>query len=205
MRFALAIMLAVSVIGCATAPQQSATVTHGEPIPPPPPAKAVGAPQTEAAVAALKTYTFGQSREPLAAVDELVKESLKSPADRQAVAAQLAALLGSDATLEAKRYACKKLQVAGSAENVPAIAPLLLDEKTADMARYALEPMQGPEAEQALIEALPKAPDTAKVGILNSLGVRKSAAAQAEIQKLTQSANPAVAGAAKAALTRIGS
>lgn len=205
MRFALAMMLAVSVIGCATVPQQDVAATPAEPMPPPPPAQSLDIAKIDTAVAAMKTYTFGQSREPLAAVDEVVKESLKTPAATQAVAAQLAALLGSDATLDAKQYACRKLQIVGSAENVPAIAPLLLDEKTADMARYALEPMQGPEADQALIGALPNAPDAAKVGILNSLGMRKTAAAKDEVQKLTQSANPAVADAAKTALARIGS
>lgn len=207
MRLVIAVTLVALAVGCATT-QKADTARVEPPAAIAAPAAVAPAPAATAdlssAVAAVKTYKIGDSREPLTVVQRMVKESLKSPEESRAMAAQLAALLGSDATLDAKQFACRQLVFVGSEENVPAIAPLLLDEKTADMARYALEPMQGAAVDQALIDALDKAPDAAKVGIINSLSARRSGAARDSLRALTKSANPAVADAAKAALQRIG-
>lgn len=212
MRIAIALMLAAVVVGCATTPSDESSVqppdqtglAHVHKVTADTAPATAATDDTVAAIAAVKTYKFGGSREPLAAVERMVKESMKSSETSRAVAAELAAILGSDATLDAKQFACRQLVLVGSAENVPAIAPLLLDPQTADMARYALEPIQTPEVDGALIAALEQAPDTAKIGIINSLGARRSIAAADKIRPLTQSSDPAIADAAKAALARIG-
>jgi hypothetical protein len=205
MRFVIVLTLIAVAAGCATTPaKQAAPVAPAAPKSEAAPAAPANVPQANDAIAAMKTYTFGQSREPLAKVDEVVKDAMQSPEASRAVAQQLAALLSSDATPDAKSYACKKLVFVASEEDVPAIAPLLLDEKLSDMARYAIEPIQGPAADSALIDALGKAPDSAKVGIANSLGMRKTAAARPELEKLVHSRNRALAAAAKDALARIG-
>ena len=149
------------------------------------------------------TYEFGQSREPLTVVADHVREALASPEQRKAVAAQLTALLGADATRDCKQFICRQLAVAGGPDNVPAIAALLESEETADMARYALEPIPGPAAAQALIDALAKTGGKVKVGIINSLGARKCPKSVAALAPLATDADAVVAEVAIAALGKI--
>src|SRR5438128_1251372 len=73
--------------------------------------------------------------------------------------------------------ACKQLAVWGSKDAVPTIAPLLEDKELTSWARIALEAIPGPEADQALRDALSKTQGRTLVGVINSLGVRKDAQA----------------------------
>lgn len=155
-------------------------------------------------IAAIKNYKFGDSTAPLRGVEGQVTESLGSPEARKAIAASLAGILATDATRDAKIFACRQLAVCGGAENVPALAALLTAISTSDMARIALERIPGPEADAALIDALGKADDKSRIGIVNSLGVRKTAAAVPVIAPLLKSKDPVLAEAAAAALGHIG-
>ena len=85
-----------------------------------------------------------------------------------------------------------------------ALAALLPAISTSDMARIALERISGAEADAALIDALGKADDKSKIGIVNSLGARKTAAAVPAIAPLLKSKDPLLAEAAAAALGHIG-
>ncbi len=103
--------------------------------------------------------------------------------------------------------ACDRLQHVGTARSVPAVAAWLTGEsQLAQSARQVLETMPGPEAGQALIDALPKAEGLAQVGIITSLGVRREAKAIPALTGLLmlQDAHPEVARAAAAALGKIG-
>jgi len=164
----------------------------------------VGAALTEESLKAVRTYAFGQSRAPLSEVEDVVRASLVSAEARGAVARQLAGLLSGDTTPAGKQFVCRQLAIVGTAEQVPALAPLLADPATADMARYALEPIPGPEVDAALIEALGSAPDAAKAGIANSLGARRCAAAVPKLKELTGHSDPVIAECAQAALAKIG-
>ena len=152
-------------------------------------------------VRAISTYSFGDSREPLVVVEDMVAASIDSGAERAKLAAELSALLMSDATRDAKHFACRQLALIGGAENVPAIAPLLNDPRMADMARYALEPIPGREADQALINALDTAPADVKVGIINTLARRHSSRGLDAVRDYVDDANPEVAAAARDALS----
>lgn len=155
-------------------------------------------------VARITAYKLGDSREPLTVVEDLVRASLATPEQRALLAARLAALLGTDATHDCKQFVCGQLVFAGGAAEVPALAALLADPKTADMARYALERIPGPEADNALIEALPPSSGPTRVGIVNSLGNRRCAGAVAPLSELAKNEDVAVAEAAVAAIGRIG-
>ena len=72
------------------------------------------------------------------------------------------------------------------------------------MARYALEPMPYPEADQALRGALGKGSGQTKVGIITSLGYRRDRGAVPELLKLLKDRDAAIVTAAAAALGRIG-
>jgi len=153
---------------------------------------------------AIKPYTFGQSREPLSVVADMVKAALASAEESQKLAAQLAALLGTDATLDCKQFVCRQLAIIGGPGNVPAIVPLLANAETVDMARYALQPIPGAEVDQALIAALAASADKARVGIINTLGDRRSESAVDAIAPAMTGDDAMAAEAALAALGRIG-
>ncbi|MCD6303602.1 MAG: HEAT repeat domain-containing protein [Planctomycetes bacterium] len=129
-----------------------------------------------------------------------------STADRASRAArqrQLIAVIEGDAPWLAKDQACRELKVIGSRASIPALAGLLGDEKLSHMARYALESMPYGEVDQAFIDALGRTSGEAKVGIINSLGFRRCAAAGPVLVKLLKARDTGVAVAATAALGRI--
>ncbi|MBI1317708.1 MAG: hypothetical protein GC168_02020 [Candidatus Hydrogenedens sp.] len=116
----------------------------------------------------------------------------------------IAVLNGANAGWEAKYQACYNLRRMGTAASVPALAALLDDEHLSHMARYALEPLDAPEAGEALRAALDSVSDAHKIGIMTTLGVQRDTAAVTQIAALAQSDDTAVAEAALAALGRIG-
>src|SRR3954468_7924703 len=69
---------------------------------------------------------------------------------------KLIAILQSDAPPQDKAIPCKQLAIYGDKEAVPALAPLLANKELASWARIPLEAIPGPEADQALRDALPK-------------------------------------------------
>jgi hypothetical protein len=159
----------------------------------------------EDSVAAIKTYKFGDSTGGLKGVEGLVTGSLANPDARKAIAAALVAVFNaSDATRDAKIFACRQLAMCGGAETVPALAPFLTNIDTSNMVRIALERIPGAEADSALIDALGKADDKSKIGIVNSLGARKTASAVSAIAPLLKAKDPLLAEAAAAALGHIG-
>ena len=157
------------------------------------------------ALKAITTYEFGQSREPLTVVaDQTTAARLASPEQKAAAAAQLAGLLGTDATKDCKQFVCRQLAIIGDADCVPALAALLEAPETADMARYALERIRGPEAGGALRAALESGAGCAKIGIVNSLGARECPCSIPVLQELATGKCPKTAAAAVAALGKIG-
>lgn len=159
---------------------------------------------TSPEILALASYEFGQSREPLRKVEEMVSNAMKNSDGGASVAAELAALLVVNATFDAQQFACRQLARVGTEANVPSIAPLLLNAKTADIARYALEPIPGRSVDQALINALDVAPKEAKAGIINSLGARGSSRAASTVARYQDHPDAVIAEAARSASKKIG-
>jgi HEAT repeat protein len=117
---------------------------------------------------------------------------------------KLIALLGSDAAKGDKAIACKNLAIYGSKAAVPALGALLPDPELTSWARIALEAIPGPEADEALRNALDKTQGRVLTGVINSIAVRRDAkATDALIQKL-KDADAEVASVAAVALGRIG-
>ncbi len=153
---------------------------------------------------ALKTYDWGANRAVLGAIDKAVVASNGKADAQKALEKRLAAVLGTDATGAAKDFVCRKLSLIGSAQSVPALAPLLTDEKLSHMARYALERMSCPESVKAMRGALQNTSGRVKVGVINSLGVRRDAEAVGPLSALLADSLEEVASAAAAALGSIG-
>ena len=155
-------------------------------------------------VQAVLTYTFGESREPLSVVEDMVRNSYGNQEERLNLEKQFAAVLKmDDVTYEAKDFACRQLMLIGTDESIPAIATLLGDEKLSNMARYALEQNQSPEVDKVLVKALDSTSGLPLVGIINTLGNRGNAAPLAALEKLTMNSDVMVANAATAAVAKI--
>lgn len=151
----------------------------------------------------VKTYDWGQSRETLTKVSDLVRAAYGKPDELRKVEDSLLDVLNSEATLAGKQFVCRELSIVGTDRSVPALARLLTGEETSDMVRYALERMPGEAVNVALREALPKAKGKPKVGIINSLGQRHDSKAVDALSKLLSDSDAVVAEAAAAALGNI--
>src|SRR5262249_45695925 len=117
---------------------------------------------------------------------------------------KLISVLQSGVSLTDKDAACARLKFIGTARCVPALAALLTDEQLSHSARYALQPMQEPEAAQALVDGLAKTKGLLTVGLINSLGARAESRAVPELGTLLQDSDATVAVAAACALGQIG-
>ncbi len=138
-----------------------------------------------------------------AAADPARAEEPDAAARRRA---ELVAAVQSDTTPDAqKAMACKRLAIYGDAESVPALAPLLADERLASWARIALEAIPGPEADATLRDAVATVKGRQLIGVINSIGVRRDAAAVDVLAPRLNDADAEVASAAAVALGHIGS
>jgi HEAT repeat protein len=150
----------------------------------------------------VKTYDFSQSRADLIKISDMIRDA-SGKSEMKAMEKQLDDFLKSDASYAAKDFVCRELSVAGTEASVPVLASMLTDEKVSDIARYALERIPGAAVDDALRQALSKAEGKAKIGIINTLGVRGDKKAVEALAKLTGDSNEMVAVAAIAALGRI--
>ncbi len=105
---------------------------------------------------------------------------------------QLIRLLMSDASAQAKDAACARLKRIGTASSVPALSAFLLNENLSHSARYALESMPTAAAGRALVNALKQSAGLTRIGIINSLGVRREVEAVPELANvLAEAQRPA--------------
>lgn len=103
----------------------------------------------------------------------------------------------------ARAKACQRLAVVGTKAAVPALAGLLGDARLAHYARFGLEPIPDPSVDKALRDALKKVTGKLRVGVIDSLGVRKDAGAVKPLAKLLEDRDPDTSRAAASALARI--
>lgn len=118
--------------------------------------------------------------------------------------ARLVALLDDPAaSTYAKAKACQQLALVGDATAVPALARLLADPQLSHYARFALEPIPGAAADEALREAAAKTQGRLLVGIVNSIAQRRDRNAIALLARLRTHTDREIAQAAETALARI--
>jgi len=154
---------------------------------------------------AITTYNFGDNRESLTVVADMVTASLSKPDELLKLEKQFALILISkDATYAGKDFICRQLYKIGTKESVPALSALLMDEKTSDIARYALQQYIAPEAGKALISAAGKLTGKSLVGVVNSIGERGDEKAIGVLGKVLSGKDEAGAVAAANALGKIG-
>ena len=152
----------------------------------------------------LKTYDFGDSRQPLTEISDEIRKAYGKPEELKKFEASLDDVLKSDAKYAGKQYACRELSIIGTQQSVPALAPMLTNQEYSDMARYALERIPDEAVDPVLLAAMLRAEGKAKIGIVNSLGERGHKPAAGEIGKLVDNSDRVLAGAAISALGKIG-
>ena len=113
------------------------------------------------------------------------------------------AVLSSGADLHQSAVACQQLGVVGTAKSVPALAALLDKEHLSAYARCGLENIEDPSAGKALRDALPGLKGHDLSGVVNSLGVRRDAAAVPALQTLALDPQSGVQSEALASLGMI--
>ena len=116
---------------------------------------------------------------------------------------ELIRVLESDASVEEKAIACRKLGEFGTSEAVPALASLLEHEVLSAYARAGLERITDPSASAALRSALETTDGESLVGVINSLGALRDEEAVGALEKLAQHDDATVSGAALRALGRV--
>ena len=148
-------------------------------------------------------FQFGQSPDPLNRIQELCVRSLKEPSLRSALEFKLIETLQHAKTYEAVDFLCRRLRTIGTSRCLPYLAPLLVQEKTAHIARYAVGRMEGEEASHALFVAAQKTKGKIRAGLITSLAKRDYMPAQDFYIQCLQGKDPVVATAAAGALGRL--
>jgi type 1 glutamine amidotransferase len=157
----------------------------------------------------IKAYDWGQSRLALTELSEIIKKAHGDKAELAKIEKALLGVLESDAKQAGKQYVCRELSIIGTEQSVEVLGGMLADQKTSDMARYALERIPGSAVDDALRGAMRKARGKAKVGIINSLGQRRDAKSVRMLSRVLSEYTPGTPGgwidaiAAAAALGRI--
>ena len=153
---------------------------------------------------ALKTFDWGTNYDDIQAIDDAVIVTHGNAAARKDLETRLAAVLLTNASRGAKDFSCRMLGQVGSADCVPALAELLTDKDLSHMSRYALERSSGPESLKAMRDALPKAGNALKAGIIESLGASRDGASVEVLTVIAGGSNSTLASAAINALGKIG-
>ncbi|MGH7193729.1 MAG: HEAT repeat domain-containing protein [Candidatus Saccharimonadales bacterium] len=152
----------------------------------------------------LKEFDWGTPLSTVSGIEDAVVASHADAALRQDVERRLIAALSTDISRDAKDYVCRKLAMIGSPAAVPALAGLLPEEIHSHLARHALERIVGPEAANALKDALPKVGGKLKIGVIGSLAARREPIAVPVLAGLLGDVDPEVARSAAVALGTIG-
>lgn len=136
---------------------------------------------------------------------QMVDEKYGSAAQIMALpAAKLVAILEDpSASVYARAKACQQLAVTGDRSAVRPLAALLGDAQLSHYARFALEPNPDPSAGDALRAALGKVSGKLRVGVINSIGVRRDVKALDTLAALLRDQDTEIAQAASAAIARI--
>jgi HEAT repeat protein len=152
----------------------------------------------------IKSYEYGQSRENLTSLNDLLRVIGNSDEEQIKAEKLMIDFLESDATLPAKQFVCENLSIYGSEQSVSVLEEMLSDPKTASMALFALERIQSNEASEVLIDGLSDGSKTLKIGILSALGNREEIEAIEDVIPLMKDPDKDIAYAAISAVGSIG-
>lgn len=151
----------------------------------------------------LSSLESGKDGAARAAIEKQIREG--GPAAYAQVEAKLlAALARPNATPACRKFVCDTLRIIGSENCIKPMVALLGDEKGADLARLALESLPGKAADEALIHAVQTSAGRTRIGLIQSLGARRSGGLVALSKDWLSSGDAELARATVLALGRVG-
>jgi HEAT repeat protein len=151
----------------------------------------------------VEKYDYGQSRESLVYFSGLVRTASTQDTLLPELEEAMLNLLKSDATFAAKQFICQELSLIGTGKSVKILTGLLKDDKTADIARYALERIPDEKVDDALRNAAQQSSGLVKVGIINTLGQRRDIKSLKLFKKWIGDPDPMVSEAAISAAGKL--
>ncbi len=158
----------------------------------------------DGAFRSLRKYDLGSARGEIMPIDRAVRQSTGKAALRKRVEAGLVEVLRSNASAEAKKYACRQLRLVGTETSIGALAELLTQPTLTHAACEALEAIPG-LSRAAPRSSLDGVDARSKQQIVLSLGrLRDGGSVDWVARELENPARPA-REAALAALGAIGS
>ena len=152
----------------------------------------------------ISTYEYGKDRAPLFEFNEILINSLNNDQNLDYLEDKLIEIITNASTLDGKRFACQLLSKVGTTKSIDPLVSLLNDKNTADMARYALEKIDTDEIDIRLLNIIENTDDLTKIGIVNTLGARKTQKAIGVIAALAKSNDLKLSKMAILALGKIG-
>lgn len=167
-------------------------------------AKAIAPQNLDDILKQLAAYDGGLNSEAFWNLHNYVLANKDASETRLACEEKLLAFLDSQAASVAKMAVCRQLRVIGGEKSVPVLEKMLAQKETSDMARYALEKIPGDAADKALLKALGNSKGDIVLGIISSLGKRKTQAAVPTLGVLILDPKKDIASAAVFSLGRIG-
>ena len=145
-------------------------------------------------------YEQGKSRKPLIELAELVSRSYDSAEMRRSIADAMAGVAVGKGTFEGRKIACEQLSIIGDGSHVEVLTKLLDDEKTADIAIFAMQRINDNKASEALLSALDTATGRTKAAVVNALAERGDNQALPKLAELIYDKDEQIAAAAIAAI-----
>ena len=155
-------------------------------------------PTLEQSFELLKEFKPGADSTVLIPIERAVMEVHGNETARAALEKRLLAYLGGSYSSLTRSVVCRHLALIGTAASVPVVLPLVLDEELSVHARNVLERIPGPEPEQALRDALGQTKGRTRIGVINSIAVRRDAASAPALIKILGEDPDSAAAAAKA-------
>jgi len=151
----------------------------------------------------LAHHRYNQDNDTVLELQAYVRVHRQTPEGRTHCEKLLLELLQGEATEDGKWEACRQLRSLGTDASVPVLKKMLTQEETSEMARYALEKIPGSAADRAILGALGSSSGKIRLGLISSLGHRRSRQAVAGLASIAGQPDEAVAEAAVTALGRI--
>ncbi|MFI5382475.1 MAG: HEAT repeat domain-containing protein, partial [Tepidisphaerales bacterium] len=168
------------------------------------PSTPIPAAELDQAFADLPKCKFGESQAPMDTIDQEIRARHNSPEATAALAKRLAAILDGSPTIEARRYALRRLIRIADNNCIPSVGKQLRDADTAQLAAGVLQGLNDEASRAALRAALADTRGMVLVQVVNTLGLMADAPSTAAIVKLLGSDDEQVRLAAASALGHIG-
>ncbi|MGB7294979.1 MAG: HEAT repeat domain-containing protein [Candidatus Aminicenantales bacterium] len=161
-------------------------------------------PSLEAILKDLDSFEYSRDEQVLYRLRQYVLNHRTDEQARAEMEERFLAFLAACENPAARLAVCRQLRLIGTEKSAAALGKRLLQDETSDVARYALEKIPGQAAEKSLLDALNAAGGEIKLGIISSLGERKTKKAVEALALLLNDQDAAIASAAAVSLGKIG-